>query len=141
MAQENAVSVHMRRGDFVSNPKSNAVHGVCPPEYYRAAIRTMAGQVEKPCFYIFSDDIAWAKDQLKLDFPCQSVEHNTGAESYNDMRLMSRCRHHIIANSSFSWWGAWLSDYPSKIVIAPRQWFLNAPHDVSDLIPHGWIRM
>lgn len=101
----------------------------------------MAEKIENPYFFIFSDDIAWVKDQLKMDFPCQYVEHNKGAESYNDMRLMSLCQHHIIANSSFSWWGAWLAVNPSKIVIAPKQWFLNAPHDISDLIPDGWIRM
>ncbi len=141
IAQGKAVSVHVRRGDFVSNPKSNAIHGVCPVDYYRAAIRYMAEHIESPDFFVFSDDMAWVKDQLKLDFPWQAVEHNQGAESYNDMRLMSLCQHHIIANSSFSWWGAWLAVNPSKIVIAPRRWFLNARHDDSDLIPHAWIRI
>lgn len=141
IARENAVSLHVRRGDFVSNPRSNSIHGICSLDYYRAAIRYMAERVESPHLFIFSDDIAWVKDQLKPGFPCQYVAHNTGAESYNDMRLMSLSRHHIIANSSFSWWGAWLAANPSKIVIAPKRWFSNARHDSSDLIPDGWIRM
>ncbi len=141
MAQGNAVGVHVRRGDFVSNPKSNVIHGVCPPDYYRAAIRYMAERIERPRFFVFSDDMAWVKAQLKLDSPWQAVEHNQGADGYNDMRLMGLCQHHIIANSSFSWWGAWLAVNPSKIVIAPKQWFQNAPHDISDLVPPGWIRM
>jgi hypothetical protein len=140
MAHGNAVSLHVRRGDFANNPHTHAIHGLCTPDYYRAAIRYMAEQIENPLFFIFSDDMNWVKDQLKPDFPCQYVEHNIGAESYNDLRLMSLCRHHIIANSSFSWWGAWLAANPSKIVIAPKQWFQNARHDTSDLIPDRWIR-
>lgn len=138
IAKGNAVSLHVRRGDYAKNKKTNATHGLCSLDYYRAAIRYVSGRVKSPYFFIFSDDIAWVKDNLKMDFPCQFVDHNQGAESYNDMRLMSLCRHHIIANSSFSWWGAWLNPRTDKVVVAPQKWFVNN-NDVKDLFPLNWV--
>ncbi len=138
ISQVNAVSLHVRRGDYVNNPKTTATHGVCTLDYYRAAIELIAERVQQPNFYIFSDDIAWVKDNLKIDFPHQFVDHNSGSESYNDMHLMSLCQHHVIANSSFSWWGAWLNASPDKIVIAPKKWFANK-NNVNDLLPVDWI--
>jgi len=139
IGQANAVSLHVRRGDYAKNPKTNATHGLCSLDYYQAAIQYVTDRVEQPYFFIFSDDIAWVKDNLKMDFPCQYVDHNQGAESYNDMRLMSLCQHHIIANSSFSWWGAWLNPRPEKIVVAPQRWFANGI-GTNDLIPDAWSR-
>jgi Glycosyl transferase family 11 len=138
--QTTAVSLHVRRGDYASDAKTNAAHGLCSLEYYRAAVLHIAEHVERPEFFVFSDDIAWAKANLKMDFPCNYVDHNQGAESYNDMRLMSLCRHHIIANSSFSWWGAWLNPNPDKIVIAPKKWFAN-DNNIEDLFPAGWVAL
>jgi hypothetical protein len=138
IGQVNAVSLHVRRGDYVENPKNVATYGLCTLDYYRAAIRYVSERVEQPYLFIFSDDIIWAKDHLKMDVPCQYVHHNHDAESYNDMRLMSLCRHHIIANSSFSWWGAWLNALPEKIVVAPQKWFVNE-NNVEDLYPQDWI--
>lgn len=136
----NAVSLHVRRGDYVSNPKTAAVHGFCSLDYYRSAIHFVSDKVKKPHFFIFSDDINWAQENLKPSFPCQFIDHNSGTESYNDMRLMSLCQHHIIANSSFSWWGAWLNPSPKKIVIAPKKWFASAVN-VQDLLPSGWVKL
>lgn len=138
--QTMAVSLHVRRGDYASNPKTNMAHGLCSLEYYRAAVLHMAEHIERPEFFVFSDDIAWVKANLEIDFPRRYVDHNQGAESYNDMRLMSLCRHHIIANSSFSWWGAWLNPDPDKIVIAPRRWFANGKR-VEDLLPASWVSL
>lgn len=138
--QANAVSLHVRRGDYANNPKTTATHGLCSLDYYRAAIRHVSDQIEQPYFFIFSDDICWAEDNLKMNSPCQYVDHNQGAESYNDMRLMSLCRHHIIANSSFSWWGAWLNSSVNKVVVAPKRWFANQT-DVRDLFPQGWVKL
>lgn len=138
IGQVNSVSLHVRRGDYAKNPKTNATHGLCSLEYYRAAVQYVAVRVEEPYFFIFSDDIAWARKNLRLDFSCEFIDHNQGTESYRDMQLMSLCDHHIIANSSFSWWGAWLNPDPDKIVIAPKQWFANA-NNVSDLFPPGWV--
>lgn len=138
--QVNAISLHVRRGDYAKNPKTNAAHGLCSLNYYQAAIQYMVARVKPPYFFIFSDDIAWVKDNLMMDFPCQYISHNQGQDSYNDMRLMSMCHHHIIANSSFSWWGAWLNPNPDKIVVAPTKWFANE-NDVKDLFPKSWVAL
>jgi hypothetical protein len=140
MSHAASVSLHVRRGDYASNPKTSATHGLCSLEYYRAAIRHVAERVPQPRFFVFSDDIAWVQANLNIEFPCVHVQHNRGAESYNDMRLMSLCRHHIIANSSFSWWGAWLNQGTDKIVVAPQQWFARQT-DVRDLFPAGWVTL
>lgn len=138
--QCNAVSIHVRRGDYAKNAKTSATHGLCSLDYYKAAVHYISARVKQPVFFIFSDDIAWVKDNLKMDFPCHYVDHNVGAESYNDMRLMSMYSQHIIANSSFSWWAAWLNPNPEKIVIAPRKWFANG-NKAEDLFPRGWVTL
>ena len=135
-----AVSLHVRRGDYASNPATTAAHGLSSLDYYAAALRHVEEHVPGAHLFIFSDDIAWVRAHMTLNLPHTFVEHNTGAESYNDMRLMSLCRHHIIANSSFSWWGAWLNNRAGKIVVAPRAWFAR-PVDTSDLIPPQWVRL
>lgn len=140
ITQVNAVSVHIRRGDYAYNPITAATHGLCSLNYYREAIQYISERVHQPYFFIFSDDIVWAKQNLKIDHAHCYVDHNHGAESYNDMRLMSMCKHNIIANSSFSWWGAWLNPNATKIVIAPTRWFANHT-DVSDLLPRGWVSL
>jgi hypothetical protein len=136
----NAVSLHVRRGDYANNSKTTAIHGLCSIEYYKSAIKYIAERLERPVFYVFSDDIEWVKNNLQIDFPCFYIDHNNGADSFNDMRLMSNCQHHIIANSSFSWWGAWLNPSLDKIVIAPKRWFAN-DNDTSDLIPPHWVKL
>lgn len=140
IVESNAISLHIRRGDYVSNQQTTATHGLCSIDYYQEAIRYIAERVQDPQFFVFSDDIAWVRDNLKIDFPHHYVDHNSGAQSYNDMRLMSLCQHHIIANSSFSWWGAWLNPSVAKIVIAPKKWFVTDT-DTSDLYPSGWITL
>ncbi len=140
ISQLNAISLHLRRGDYVTDKKTNQILGVCPIEYYQAATQHMAKHVERPHYFIFSDDVPWAKNNLRLDFPCHYIEHNIGTESHNDMHLMSLCQHHIIANSSFSWWGAWLNPSPTKIVVAPQQWFTTATN-TKDLFPLGYVTL
>jgi hypothetical protein len=137
--QVNAVSLHVRRGDYANNSKTTEKHGLCSLDYYQVAIRYVTERVTPPHFFVFSDDIAWVKNNLKIDFPHQYIDFNHGAESYNDMRLMSMCKHHIIANSSFSWWGAWLNPRKDKIVVAPKHWFANQT-DIQDLLPQGWVK-
>lgn len=137
----NAISVHIRRGDYVTSAKTQEFHGLCGLEYYKAAMALMAEQVEAPRFYVFSDDIAWARDNIVAPCPVVFVGHNDDAAAYEDLRLMSACRHHIVANSSFSWWGAWLNPYEQKKVIAPQRWFLDASVNCKDLVPASWSRM
>ena len=139
ISQVTSISLHVRRGDYVTNPK-NVFIGVCSPEYYQNAIKHIKNTVAKPVFFVFSDDIDWVKNNLALDKAAIFVNHNKGSESYNDMRLMSLCKHHIIANSSFSWWGAWLNPNPNKIVIAPKQWFAGRQDD-RDLVPTNWLKI
>jgi len=135
-----AISVHVRRGDFAADPATLAVHGLCSLDYYRKAIAHIASRVSNPQFFMFSNDMAWVRDNLHIDHPCHYIDHNTGLDSHIDMLLMSRCRHHIIANSSFSWWGAWLNPSREKIVVAPERWFA-ANWDSSDIIPPAWVRL
>lgn len=138
ISQTTAVSLHVRRGDYANDVKTNATHGLCSIEYYRDAIRYIQDRLDKPHFFVFSDDIGWARQNIKITSHCQYVNHNLDVNSYNDMRLMSLCQHNIIANSSFSWWGAWLNRRQGKIVIAPRKWFLK-DINTSDLIPDQWV--
>lgn len=137
----NAVSLHIRRGDYISDSKTNNFHGVCSLEYYHAAVHIIAERVENPHIFIFSDDHEWAMNNLDFKYPSTLVDINSGDQGILDMVLMCQCEHHIIANSSFSWWGAWLNPSPEKIVIAPKSWFRNAPHDTSDLLPKAWITL
>jgi hypothetical protein len=125
----------------VADPKTRAVLGPCSLDYYRSAARHVAERVATPEFFVFSDDIAWARDNLDIAFPCHFIDDNRGMESYNDMRLMSLCRHHILANSSFSWWGAWLNPRADKIVVAPGRWFVGGERRVDDLVPQGWVTL
>ena len=139
--QPNAVSVHVRRGDYVTSAATNEMHGVCSIKYYQNAIAIIKQHVINPVFYFFSDDAEWvAKNLIIVNDNTILVQHNQGDDSWQDMALMSKCNHHIIANSSFSWWGAWLNSSKEKIVIAPEHWFAkqsNAP-DYSDILPAGW---
>lgn len=141
IANTNSVSLHIRRGDYVSNPRFSRKFGVCSLEYYQSAAAKMAEKVQDPHFFVFSDDIPWARDNLRLQYPVTFVAHNDADKDYEDLRLMSLCRHHIIANSSFSWWGAWLCTRPGKIVMAPKRWFKMPGRDTPDLIPDSWQRI
>lgn len=140
----NAVSLHVRRGDYVSSASANSFHGLAGLDYYKKAIGIIKEKMPDAAFYIFSDDSAWAEEHLAAGNEKMTVvKHNTGTDNWQDMYLMSICNHHIIANSSFSWWGAWLNNKKDKIVIAPEPWFANkALNDqTNDLLPGGWIRI
>jgi tellurite resistance-related uncharacterized protein len=136
-----AVCIHVRRGDYVSDPYILKNIGVCGLEYYRAAIETMAQRVKSPTYFIFSDDPQWTRENLPVPEPRVFISHNCGTKDWEDLRLLSACRHFIIANSTFSWWGAWLSAHPGKAVIAPSRWFAKPELSARDLIPESWIRI
>jgi hypothetical protein len=141
ITESESVSLHIRRGDYVTNRKTNEVHGTCSLDYYGRTTERLASRVRNPHFYVFSDDSQWSADHLKLPWPTTFVAGNGGERAYEDMRLMSLCKHHIIANSSFSWWGAWLSENPGKIVYAPARWFAGNKADTKDLLPETWRRI
>lgn len=140
IASCNSVSVHIRRGDYVTLPEASAFHGLCPPAYYQSAAELISRQVDNPVFFVFSDDIAWAGENISLGFETHFMGHNGPERGDEDLHLMSACRHHIIANSSFSWWGAWLCEYPGKIIYAPRKWF-NKNIENPDNLPASWLKL
>ena len=137
----NSVSIHIRRGDYIENKQIYNVHGICDLDYYYNCINLFLKKLKNPHFFIFSDDHRWAKENLKLDCPLTFVDHNDASKNYEDLRLMSQCRHNIIANSTFSWWGAWLNQNPDKIVYAPQKWFSDSSRNTKDLIPDEWIKL
>jgi len=137
-----SVSLHVRRGDYVSNAHTHSVHGVCSIEYYNNAINYLVERFEGLTFFVFSDDILWARGNLSIPSASYYIDNNHGAESYNDMRLMSLCQHHIIANSSFSWWGAWLSESAeSSHVVAPERWANLQAIALDEICPNNWVRL
>lgn len=139
------VSIHIRRGDYVLDPKTNAYHGLCSKDYYDEAIAHLVSKIGKNIeLFVFSDDIEWVKTNMPFGYPTFYVsrlgpdEKNILAD-HEELILMSRCRHHIIANSSFSWWGAWLNPSPNKIVIAPARWTKKKIRDSKNMLPDSWI--
>ena len=141
IATQQAVSLHIRRGDYVNIQSTNEYHGTCSIEYYQKAIEYILSNLSDPVFYIFSDDLPWVKANLDVSAPHIFAEGNDATTNFEDLRLMSLCKHHIIANSSFSWWGAWLNPSKTKIVIAPKRWMNDPEFDSKDLIPKNWIRI
>jgi hypothetical protein len=137
-----SVSLHIRRGDYACNPHTKDVHGLCGIDYYFRCVEQISQMAKKPHFFIFSDDPKLPRDSFKESYPTTFVNHNGADEDYEDLHLMSQCKHHIIANSTFSWWGAWLNGRSDKIVFAPSQWFAKeeqASRKMTDLLPANWI--
>jgi hypothetical protein len=137
---QNSVSVHVRRGDYVTIPKINLTHGTLPISYYQAACRKILETSPDAHFFVSSDDINWTKENFPKDFVTTFVS-SPGIKNHEELALMSLCKHNIIANSTFSWWAAWLNENPNKIVIAPSHWFANPKLSTADLIPPTWIKM
>jgi len=141
LAGEDSVALHIRRGDYVHDRNAAAVHGILPENYYREAIRFVREQVPQARFFIASDDASTATNHAALVHGAKVLR---GKSAGDDLFLMSRCRHHIIANSSFSWWSAWLDQRPGGLRIAPHAWFTPEAlktRPIDDLIPAGWVRL
>jgi len=136
-----AVSVHIRRGDYVSNPEALAFHGLPGPEYYRAALAHIRATLGDTTVFLFSDAPQWVRDNFdSCGHTLEVVDLGLPESPQHDMHLMSLCRHHIIANSSFSWWGAWLSS-PCGITVAPKRWFADPSVNTDDIYPPAWARL
>jgi len=129
------VSVHVRRGDYAQNP----AFGMCSADYYERALGHVRQHLADPAFFIFSDDIAWARENLPLPADTTFIDWNRGPNSYCDMHLMSLCQHQIIANSSFSWWGAWLNTNPAKLVVCPATWMATPVVPTERVVPAAWV--
>lgn len=140
MKADNSVSIHFRKGkDYLKNKFAT---GTCPITYYEEAIRYIKVHVENPKFYVFTDNVDWVnKNLFSCDYQLVDWNPSKGKTTYMDMQLMTMCKHNIIANSSYSWWGAWLNKNPNKIVIAPKKWMNTEVHKVWDIIPQSWIAL
>jgi len=153
IASRESVSLHIRRGDYISNTKYNDFFGTCSLEYYHSAVSDIKNRIEdvSPLFIVFSDDLEWARENLNLDDEVIYSDVNQGDDDYLDMLFMASCKHNIIANSTFSWWSAWINSNASKMVIAPKKWFntyyrekqkgawIQSPYyNTKDLYPNSW---
>jgi hypothetical protein len=134
--ETNSVSIHIRRGDFLLEEEKFG--NICTPQYYGKAITEIGRRVETPVFFFFSDDMKWVRENMRIPHPYY-IDWNRGKDSWQDMFLMSKCKHHIIANSTFSWWGAWLNPSPQKVVVTPGRFLNNM--DTPDLIPDSWVKV
>src|ERR1051326_814195 len=136
------VSLHVRRGDYAYSPESIRDFGMPPDDYYNSAVRFISERLNTPklTLFVFSDDIVWVESRLRFSFPVTYVSR-AGMDDWEEILLMSSCSHHIIANSTFSWWGAWLNNDSTKIVVAPKHWAHKNPWHFKDIIPADWIRI
>lgn len=138
ISESDAVALHVRRGDYVAL----AAHALCDQAYYDAALaRVMSGMSGSPTVFVFSDDPDWARANLSIPAEKVVVDFNGPDTDFEDMRLMSLCRHNIIGNSSFSWWAAWLNTNPDKIVTGPARWFGNPKLNNPDILPSTWYQI
>ncbi len=136
-----AISLHVRREDYVDNKHAKQFHGLMPLDYYRAALEIILKKTKDSNrhIFVFSKEIDWCKKNIKFDLPITFIEGNK--DGSDDMRLMKHCRHNIMANSSFSWWGTWLNQNPDKVVIAPKIWFQDPSANKNMELPRSWIRL
>ena len=142
LAENSPVSLHIRRGDYVNNAQFNDKFGFIGLDYYREAIKLFKEKKPDCKFFVFSDDLQWVKENLDTGHDFTFIENTGENGDLEDLMLMRTCSHHVIANSSFSWWGAWLNPKPDKIVVAPAKWYNNLPDlNTSDLVPESWIRL
>ncbi len=139
--QAESVSVHVRRGDYVSNRRTSLMHGACDVEYYQRAIQHITRRQSRVEFFVFSDEASWAAQNLEFEGPTTVVSRTRPADVHEDMVLMQACKHNIIANSTYSWWSAYLNANRSKIVVAPNRWFAGSTDPGSDLVPIDWVRL
>ena len=144
IVSSNSVSLHIRKGDYLKGKNVN-IFEACPLAYYIKAVNLIKAKIELPVFFVFSNDLNWAKENLKFEdnVELRFVDNSKYKDpTIADIFLMSKCKHNIIANSTFSWWGAWLNSFANKIIIAPAKWYVGILNKVTvDLIPPNWIRL
>ena len=133
------ISVHVRRGDYVSDPAVKRSMGICGKDYYLKAVDYLKERIRRPYLFLFTNDAKWVEEHLKFDVPHTVISNQFGLSDIQEMMLMSRCNHNIIANSTFSWWGAWLNTHEDKIVIAPKRWFMDRTR--KNIAMKDWIKM
>jgi hypothetical protein len=139
------ISIHIRRGDYTSEKIKKTI-GLCSLDYYYKAIEKITQEIKNPTFFIFTDDVDWVKDNLKIKYPTNFISYTKTSngyknKDYEELILMSKCKHNIISNSSFGWWGAWLNQNPNKIVITPKQWFKKTTMNFEDIPLESWLKI
>ncbi len=140
--QTNSVCINVRRSDYITHPEYSKILGFKGLEYLLPAVEKIKKSVENPSFYIFSDDIKWCEEVLQPKIGGRVIDHShKGWKFGNYLQLISLCKHQIIPNSTFGWWGAWLNQNPDKIVIAPKIWYQDENFDTKDLCPIDWIKI
>ncbi|OGG16302.1 hypothetical protein A3D77_02485 [Candidatus Gottesmanbacteria bacterium RIFCSPHIGHO2_02_FULL_39_11] len=137
----NSISINIRRGDYVTNHIISRRHGFIGADYIHQAVSVIRKRVKNPHFFLFSDDIEWVKNNIILSYPATYVDINYPDRVEEDLILGSLCKHHILTNSTFSWWVGWLNPNASSIVIAPRNWFYKLKVSTKDLFPSSWIQI
>lgn len=137
---DESISLHIRRGDYVTNKKAADALGICDPIYYERALTQAISGLKNPHVFVFSDDIAWVKENLPIPCPATYVS-GQNLQNWEELMLMSRCARHILSNSSFSWWGAWLNAKNDTMTIAPARWFKDPALENKDIAPPSWIRI
>ena len=137
--KEYSVSIHVRRGDFVNNPVTLEVHGICDIEYYQRSVKLMENEFDSCHFFVFSNGMDWCKANFKFIKNVTFVDQTTSV--FEDLELMSLAKGQIIANSSLSWWSAWLNNNPYKKIIAPVKWLKKHKFDSDQIVPTDWIRL
>ena len=135
-----AVSIHIRRGDYLDSEISQVYHH-CGMEYYQKAMDLIQHDCPNSLFFVFSDDLEWVQQNLAFGEDICFVDNNQLCRDWETVYLMSQCKHNIIANSSFSWWGAWLNRDPKKIVVAPQKWFTSPNNSRAQMVPQKWIQI
>lgn len=135
-----SVALHVRRGDYVNTRRTSFI-GLIPLSYYKKALEIVIARAVNPVIFIFSDDPGWCRNNLNLKNNIKFISDYGSTTAAEEMMLMSACRHNIIANSTFSWWGAWLNDNPNKIICAPKIWYKGTPSTITDRIPEDWIKL
>lgn len=135
--ETNSIMINVRRADYLNTD----FHGVLGTDFIEKGVAEIRNQVENPKFYVFSDDVEWCKENIKLD-NMKVVSHDYKGDKFGYyLQLMKACKHFIIPNSTFAWWAAWLNENPKKIVIAPKLWFSDQSINTNDIIPKGWKRI
>lgn len=139
MSDYQVISIHVRRGDYITNPIARKSMGICGVDYYLKAVEYLKGKLNKPYVFIFTNDQAWVEKNLQFDIPYTVISERYQFTDVQEMVLMSQCHHNVIANSTFSWWGAWLNMHSNKIVIAPKKWFLDSKR--KNIAMHQWVKL
>lgn len=139
----NSVAIHVRRGDYVTSPIYSEMIGALPVSYYAQAVSIIKEKVENPVFYVFSDDINWCRNELKIPNTILNYvgDEHAGVKAANYMQLLSMCKHFIISNSTFAWWAAWLGEQNGSVIIGPDNWFKDKTIDVKDILPERWVKV